>query len=113
MLRENGKINDFKTQFLRANGGYDWILLSCRIITLADDVITSRSEVAWMFGNPQVIEAADGKEALRVAANGVDFVISDFKHAGIAWFADSKSSANRTTWNCQINTIRLAYGLLR
>ena len=30
------------------------------------------------LGNPDVFEAGDGREALRLIANGVDFVISDF-----------------------------------
>ena len=42
---------------------------------------TSRSAVRWLLkdlGNPDVFQAGDGREALRLIANGVDFVISDF-----------------------------------
>ena len=55
--------------------------LAGQTVLLADDVITNRSAIAWMlkdFGNPQVFQAADGKAALRIAASGVYFVISDF-----------------------------------
>lgn len=33
LLRENGRVDDFETQFRRSDGEYDWLLLSCRIIT--------------------------------------------------------------------------------
>lgn len=50
-------------------------------VLLADDVSTSRSAVRWILkdiGNPDVYQAGDGKEALRLLVLGVDFVISDF-----------------------------------
>ena len=33
LLREHGRVDDFETEFLRPDGGYDWILLSGRIVT--------------------------------------------------------------------------------
>lgn len=55
--------------------------LSGLTVLLADDVSTSRSAVLWLLkdlGSPEVFQVADGKEALRILAIGVDFIISDF-----------------------------------
>ncbi len=55
--------------------------LSGRSILLADDVTYSRSAVLWLlmdFGSPNVLQAANGKEALRHLRDGVDLIISDF-----------------------------------
>lgn len=36
MLREAGRVDDFETQIRRSDGGYDWVLMSLRLITYED-----------------------------------------------------------------------------
>ena len=60
LLREYGRVDDFETQFLRADGDYDWLLLSGRIISY-------EGEEAILGTGIVINERKEAEELLRTA----------------------------------------------